>query len=287
MHRVSSTTNLVSAEDEPDEADSPLPRRLTLVVEDDQPRLLAGENQQAAAPAEGTASLTVFWEGTGNALTHLTTQVGLFYELTAACDLSSPSTVITRSGGTTAFKMGFDGCSVTHGLRGLLCAVGLRSQCASVVARCRELLALFASVSISVLGVSRGGVAGLLLARALQAAFPEHTEKIDLSLCLVDPVPGNLVWLSRLLACCQPSPRWEITTAAACLDVSQCAVLRNVLALYPYQPLADAACHAPVLPLYPLWCGVEEDGMLGLHDDAIKLNGPADNPEARTGGGGW
>ena len=38
------------------------------------------------------------------------------------------------------FKLGFSGCTVTHGLRGLLCAAGLASQCAFVVRRVRELL---------------------------------------------------------------------------------------------------------------------------------------------------
>lgn len=45
-----------------------------------------------------------------------------------------------NAAGCMEFKLGFSGCTVTHGLRGLLFAAGLASQCAFVVRRVRELL---------------------------------------------------------------------------------------------------------------------------------------------------
>ena len=114
-----------------------------------------------SAKKQPEAELAVFWEGTGHALAPITTQVGLFYELMEAQDVTHkkwPST----SDGDPHFKMGFDGCGVSHGVRGLLWGVGLQTQASRVVLRCRELLECFEAVNITVLGVSRGGVAGLV-----------------------------------------------------------------------------------------------------------------------------
>ena len=91
----------------------------------------------------GDCVLTVFFEGTSNPLfdddSNITTQLGLFFGLVRAEDLSDPIT--TPDDGETSFKMGFDGCGVAFGACGTIWAVGLSSQCAAVEARVRELLA--------------------------------------------------------------------------------------------------------------------------------------------------
>ena len=81
--------------------------------------------------------LTVFFEGTSNPLfdddSNITTQLGLFFGLVRAEDLSDPIT--TPDDDETSFKMGFDGCGVAFGACGTIWAVGLSSQCAAVEAR--------------------------------------------------------------------------------------------------------------------------------------------------------
>jgi hypothetical protein len=106
------------------------------------------------------------------------------------------------------------------------------------------------------LGLSRGGIACMKLARVLSAA-PDLAAAVDLHALLFDPVPGNS------LATGVPF------TARNSYDLSSCHSLRSVLALYPHQPLPAAALHAPVLPKYPPGCAVEEDVTLGCHQAAL------------------
>ena len=237
----------------------------------------APEGSQSPSP-EGSfekkdANVLICWEATGNQLDPVSSQIGLFFKLARGRDL-------TRDGAAcdephlTEFKIGFDGCSVTHGIRGLCCAVGLSTQCEIVVQRCQELLKHFRSIKLTALGASRGGVAGLMLTRALEAA---EITNVSCRLCLIDPVPGNLVWLNRLLSfgplarllSLGPLRQLSATTTSRCLEVSESKCLEDVLALYPTEALIDAACHAPVLPNYPDGCSVEEDAIPGLHTDAI------------------
>ena len=213
----------------------------------------------ALAATKTEATLLVCWEASGSTLMPVESHVGLFFQLAVAADLNHGP---PPAPGQNAFKMGFGGISTTQGIRGLCCAVGLADQVASVVERVRTLLQHHWHLAVTVVGASRGAVAGLMLARALEEADLGEG-RIALHLCLIDPVPGNLIWVSRLLSPC------KTTVTAACLDVSGCTCLRSVLALYPCEPLADCACHAPVLPSYPASCDVEEDATLGLHTDVV------------------
>ena len=213
----------------------------------------------ALAATKTEATLLVCWEASGSTLMPVESHVGLFFQLAVAADLNHGP---APAPGQNAFKMGFGGISTTQGIRGLCCAVGLADQVASVVERVRTLLQHHWHLAVTVVGASRGAVAGLMLARALEEADLGEG-RIALHLCLIDPVPGNLIWVSRLLSPC------KMTVTAACLDVSGCTCLRSVLALYPCEPLADCACHAPVLPSYPASCDVEEDATLGLHTDVV------------------
>ena len=207
--------------------------------------------------------LSVYFEGTANTLKPITTQIGVFFELTNSVDVTLPSTTLPAA--PTALKMGFDGCGVVAGLAGVIWAVGLRSQCTTVATRVRTLLKAWpnAPLVINVLGLSRGGIAALMLAQELEKLEAAQKARFRLNLCLYDPVPGNLVWTAQFL------DPLGATTANGVIDVSSCACLRRVLAIYPHEPLADLAFHAPLLPLFPPWCDVEEDATLGCHQGAF------------------
>ena len=207
--------------------------------------------------------LSVYFEGTANTLKPITTQIGVFFELTNGVDVTLPSTTLPAA--PTALKMGFDGCGVVAGLAGIIWAVGLRSQCTTVATRVRTLLKAWpnAPLVINVLGLSRGGIAALMLAQELEKLEAAQKARFRLNLCLYDPVPGNLVWTAQFL------DPLGATTANGVIDVSTCACLRRALAIYPHEPLADLAFHAPLLPLFPPWCDVEEDATLGCHQGAF------------------
>jgi len=86
---------------------------------------------------------------------------------------------------------------------------------------------------------------------------------VRMAAVLFDPVPGNLVCLSQWC----DAFRWS--TASRGLDARGARHLRRVLALYPHEPLPDAAFHAPILPSFPPAARVEEDVVLGCHQGAL------------------
>lgn len=88
----------------------------------------------------------------------------------------------------------------------------------------------------------------------------------QLSLLLFDPVPGDLLTVAQL-------DLLRLTNTYASKDLSKCACLSRVLALYPYEPLPAILCHAPVLCRYPPHCMVEEEVTLGCHQGALLLYG--------------
>ena len=208
--------------------------------------------------------LSVFFEGTHNTIDPVTTQVGWFFEAVDGADITEPDTVADL-GSCSSFKMGFDGCGVVCGLLGTVFALGLKTQVRSVARRVKELMSGGRSLRVVCFGLSRGGCAGLMLARQLARIDPH---KLELSLCLFDPVPGNLLCTVRYLDVC------GMSTAAECADVSGSRPLRSVLALYPYEALSDLLLHAPLLARYPeaeQGCDVEEDATLGCHQGALYL----------------
>lgn len=208
-------------------------------------------------------TLSVFFEGTANPLQPITTQVGVFFDSAIATDISDSSTVLAVSDlAGRHLKMGFDGCGVVAGIAGVIWAFGLGPQCDAVVQRAKAILDAHPPVMLrlNVLGLSRGGIAALMLAQ--RCAKLEGLERLSLSLCLYDPVPGNLVVTTKF---CDP---FGMSVANSVLDVSRCPIAR-ALAIYPYEPLPDAAFHAPLLPTYPDACEVEEDATLGCHQGAL------------------
>eukprot|EP00316_Scyphosphaera_apsteinii_P005590 CAMPEP_0119339464 /NCGR_PEP_ID=MMETSP1333-20130426/98306_1 /TAXON_ID=418940 /ORGANISM="Scyphosphaera apsteinii, Strain RCC1455" /LENGTH=259 /DNA_ID=CAMNT_0007350979 /DNA_START=48 /DNA_END=824 /DNA_ORIENTATION=+ len=207
-----------------------------------------------------TVTLSVYFEGTANTISPITTQVGMFFATDAAINITDPAVPCDPNAAST-FKMGFNGCGVDYGMLGTIFAVGLQEQCETVMARVRTLLNHYGcTVRLVCLGLSRGGIGGLMLAK--QATHADG-ERLHVSLCLFDPVPGNLICTARWL------DLFKKTTVAGCMDLTKCNTLRRILAIYPYEPLPDFAFHAPVLPNYPSSCEVEEDATLGCHQGAL------------------
>jgi hypothetical protein len=201
-------------------------------------------------------TFTVYFEGTSNSLQHYTTQIGLFYAMTQAVDLS----VKTPKDTDSQFKIAFDGCGITNGMIGVIFATGLVDQCKVVVSNIeRYMLQQFDSITINAIGLSRGGIAVIYLAKMISKL---RASKIKMNLLLFDPVPGNLVGPSLF-------DIFSFSTANQSLDLSSCSNVNSILSLFPYIALPDLAFHAPVLPNYPPGCIVDEDVCLGCHQGAL------------------
>mmetsp|Transcript_38842 Transcript_38842/g.93294 ORF Transcript_38842/g.93294 Transcript_38842/m.93294 type:complete len:337 (-) Transcript_38842:2-1012(-) len=209
------------------------------------------------APAsEYDRTLSIFFEGTANRIRSWVTQIAEYAEGTEAADISDLRQPIPEG---SQFKMLFDGCGAAYGFSGTVWGFGLEHQCKEVLTRVTELLKL-GTLRINAVGLSRGGVAVILLAQMLPQDQP--VSQLQLNALLFDPVPGNLVWFAR----------WSLDTLAQrCKDISSCQHLCNVLALYPCDPLPDLAFHAPVLTTYPktAHCKAREEVLLGCHQGAL------------------
>jgi hypothetical protein len=145
---------------------------------------------------------------------------------------------------------------VSHGIGGTLFANGLRDEAEEVRDIVSKLMESQHHVVVNVFGLSRGGIAAIYLAQALSGeGFSPN--KLTLNMMLFDPVPGDQV-LSGF--------PW---TGRNAKDVSGCAALKRVLALYPHEPLPWISFHAPLLCRYPDTCRVDEDVILGCHQGAL------------------
>jgi len=196
--------------------------------------------------------------GTANTLDPITTQIGIFAEAALGTDISHYSGGNDIDPAAGPFKVAFDGCGVTNGLSGTLFASGLDVQCDLVISIIKALLAARAKrVRCNCLGLSRGGLALMVLAQKLGKLKDDVSERIEANMCLFDPVPGRLV-----------SSGFPFTGHGR-EDLSGCKCLKRVLAIYPHEPLPDLAFHAPSLCKYPPTCDVEEDVTLGCHQGAL------------------
>lgn len=210
---------------------------------------------------KGRRKLVVFWEGTGNPLEPVTTQIGIFAVRCRAKAVYSASDVNSRIRGP--LKVSFDGCGVTHGNWGLLFACGLDEQAQVVVQIVEKMLQHDKrGVHVVAVGLSRGGMACMKLARLLAARFTR--DQVTASMLLFDPVPGNALLTGF---------PW---TACFAYDLSQCHNLVRVLALYPYEALPAIAMHAPTLCKYNHETTlVQEDVTMGCHQGALFLTSPS------------
>mmetsp|Transcript_51978 Transcript_51978/g.113990 ORF Transcript_51978/g.113990 Transcript_51978/m.113990 type:complete len:337 (+) Transcript_51978:19-1029(+) len=210
---------------------------------------------EAPAP-EYDQTLSIFFEGTANRIRAWVTQIAEYADGTEALDISDLREPLPEG---SQYKMLFDGCGAAFGFSGTIWGTGLEDQCKEVLTRVQQLLER-GTLRINALGLSRGGVAVILLAQMLPQDVP--VSGLQLNALLFDPVPGNLVstaWMS-------PDP-----LARRCKDISTCQQLCNVLALYPCEPLPALAFHAPVLTTYPktAHCHAREEVLLGCHQGAL------------------
>lgn len=208
---------------------------------------------------KGCAFLSVYFSGTDGIIYNGQTQISLFALLTLGQDITNCSIPVLRE--SDHFKMMFDGCGVTHGLAGALFGQGLYEQCDSVVERVRTLMTFRQHVVVNAMGLSRGGVAAMALAKKM-SFLPHH--RLDINLVVFDPVPGNSLTSSSL-------DWFNFTLANQCVDLTEATHLRNVLALYPHEPLPHSTLHAPIVPKWPTSCNVLADVILGCHQEALTM----------------
>ncbi|MFN3234633.1 MAG: hypothetical protein ACE365_04390 [Gammaproteobacteria bacterium] len=163
--------------------------------------------------------------------------------------LDIKESIIGFGSNNTHYKMAFDGNQIERPIIGAPFALGIRSQCAHVEKRVKQLLFIKNHVFVTAVGMSRGGVAALLLAKMLG-----QMANVTVNLVLFDPVPGNLVATQEMLP-----DDWTI--AGEVKDLREARNLENVLAFYCAEPLEHPlkAFYAPIVPAYGSRTHVRED----------------------------
>lgn len=268
------------------------------------------ESQPVATHSGVRVLLSVYFSGTGSSVASNATQIELFGAWTLAQDVSNAATdahalytamakeeAAIAAGKTVHLKMRFDGCGVARGLLGTLFAVGLDEQCEQVKKVVVRLVHLHhcTELTVNAIGLSRGGIACLMLAKKLDALVKERWSegpsvgssswfswrssdqwnegpfpRVAVNLLCFDPVPGNFVASTKYL------DAFGVTTAWANMDLSACdaRVVQRALILYPYVPLPAIAAHAPLMPVLPPGVAIY-DVILGCHQGAM-FNGVED-----------
>lgn len=216
-----------------------------------------------------TITLTVFFEGTIFSIEQCKSHLYTFFHQECKGERIASAEDLSKYPTATHFKMGFDGCGVTFGLPGLLFGSGIDSQYAVVEKVVIDLIKSGVKVQLNGIGLSRGGITCLLLAKKLGAIDLAHLET---NLLLLDPVPGNSLLTAQV-------DYFSSTLANQAMDVSSSKNLKKVMALYPYQEVGDdisewgdamvALMQVPIRPTYPAQCEVEEEVILGGHLNAF------------------
>lgn len=171
---------------------------------------------------------------------------------------------------TTHFKMGFNGCAIENGVKGVLFGVGVEEQSDQVVAVVKKLIQKGYKVKFNGIGLSRGGIAAILAAIKLSHIDHFHLET---NLLLLDPVPGNLFYTPLL-------DFFNYSLANRAVNLSESKNLNYVETLYPYLEVGDdtgkyldqvlAKFHIPIRPTYPKHARVNEEVILGAHLKAFQ-----------------
>ncbi|PWY54987.1 hypothetical protein DGG96_14395 [Legionella qingyii] len=170
----------------------------------------------------------------------------------------------------THFKMGFNGCGVDYGVKGLLFGAGVKQQSDQLVAVVKKLIKEGYKVKLNCIGLSRGGIAAIMAAIKLAHVDGFHLET---NLLLLDPVPGNLFYVPFL-------DFFNYTLTNNAINLSSSKNLNYVETLYPYLEVGDdteewvdrvlAKFHIPIRPTYPQHCQVREEVILGAHLKAFQ-----------------
>ncbi|WP_454783954.1 hypothetical protein [Legionella sp. WA2024007413] len=170
----------------------------------------------------------------------------------------------------THFKMGFNGCGVDYGVKGLLFGAGVKKQSDQVVEVIKRLIKDGYKVKFNGIGLSRGGIAAIMA--AIKLAHIDHFH-LETNLLLLDPVPGNLFYVPFLDV-------FQYTLTNNAIDLSHSKNLNYVETLYPYLEVGDdtedfvdqilAKFHIPIRPTYPQHCQVREEVILGAHLKAFQ-----------------
>ncbi|HHF7374384.1 hypothetical protein [Legionella bozemanae] len=215
-------------------------------------------------------TLTAIFEGTIYSIEER--QTHLHRVLQEDCDgiRISSAKEISQHPDATHFKMGFNGCGVDYGVKGLLFGAGVEEQSDQVVAVVKKLIQDGYKVKLNGIGLSRGGIAAILAAIKLAHIDRFHLET---NLLLLDPVPGNLFYVPLL-------DFFKYTLTNRTLDLSHSKNLNYVETLYPYLEVGDdtgerldqilANFHIPIRPTYPKHCQVREEVILGAHLKAFQ-----------------
>ncbi|HHF0525849.1 TPA: hypothetical protein ACTUT5_003055 [Legionella anisa] len=215
-------------------------------------------------------TLTAIFEGTIYSIEER--QTHLHRVLQEDCDgvRITSAEEINQHQDVTHFKMGFNGCGVDYGVKGLLFGAGVEEQSDQVVAVVKKLIHDGYKVKLNGIGLSRGGIAAILAAIKLAHIDPFHLET---NLLLLDPVPGNLFYIPFL-------DFFKHTLTNRTLDLSHSKNLNYVETLYPYLEVGDdtgdrldqvlASFHIPIRPTYPKHCQVREEVVLGAHLKAFQ-----------------
>lgn len=194
--------------------------------------------------------ISAYFNGTGHALEQPSWLINNVYSNTA--DDSSDSK-----------KFGFSGCGIQYPVSGGLFGAGLDKQAAVVADEVIKQIANGRKVTLNLCGHSRGSLATLLLIKQLQLIDPNL---LEINLVMMDPVPGSLLTTAMLDVL-------GIYLANKTMDLRDCPQLKNVLALYPHEPLPAFICHAPEFCLYPEHANVVEEVIPGCHSVTQNLLG--------------
>jgi hypothetical protein len=200
--------------------------------------------------------ITVYFSGTDGVVQGGSTQISTFSSYTIGVDLTNSA---LPEEDYQYYKFAFDGCGVTNGMMGMVFAYGLQEQCDKVRDVVSVLVRNHYKIILNCFGLSRGGIAVLMLTQML-SHIPKS--QLEMNILLFDPVPGNLITSSKV-------DLIGVTVANQNMDVSDSVNLRRVLSIYPYIPLPDMAFHAPIIPRFPTHSEVEEDVTLGCHQGAL------------------
>lgn len=191
-------------------------------------------------------------------------------------DLSPPKSgkPLTNGNKENAYKFAFDGVQfsappsniltkIFRVIVGTIFGYGMEQHCRDVDKKVRELIAQGHDVTVNSYGLSRGGEEAKMLVNMVRD-IPKT--KLTTNFVLVDPVPGNSIWVTKLL------DFFGWNRANRGIDLRGSENLNKVLCLYTHEVINPLAFHAPTVATYPEGCIVEEEVVRGCHSGAAQLN---------------